>query len=161
MVGSIKPLTSDFLKKYITKFGTLADVLNMYSPGYNIGDQFNLGRLEFSGGLNISYFVPALAYGISDKWTVGVALPIVTLRGEIGILQTGQNNSQNIREMIAKEGVDIGGEDSEFSKAFDEMTNIKLIEHFNTEMKKEKMGYDPISYRNENGLGDLPSFKRL
>lgn len=144
---------SDFLKKYIEEIGTLVDVFNMYSPGYNIGDRFNLGRLEFSGGLNISYFVPALGYGISDKWTVGVALPIVTLRGDIGIVQEGDNNANSIRRMIARDGVDIGEEGSAFSKNFDRLINIDLIKEFNR--RTGEMGYDPISNRNRKGLGDL------
>ena len=144
---------SDFLKTYISDFEPLVNVLNLYSPGYNIGDQINLGSLEFSGGPNIFYFAPALGYGVTKKWSVGVALPVVTLKGKVDIIQKGINNTKTIREMISKEEASIDGTDGQFSSAFDRMTNVDLIQEFNTRM--QDMGYYPITYKNETVLGDL------
>ena len=90
---------SEFLKKFDSRFEDLSTVLNKLT-GTDIGEKINLGSLNFSGGPEVSYLGLVLAYGITDRWTIGVGLPIVNMYGSVAVEATGHNNISEIRKAL-------------------------------------------------------------
>ncbi len=139
---------SDFLKNQIPEFGVLCDLLNEYSGSYELCDEINLGSLKFSGSPTISYIAPVIAYGVSSKVTIGVAVPVVSMTGNVSVEQVGSNNANAVRAQIAGSSVQ-----AQFDEAFDKMSNADLVAEFNKAL--DERGYEPIGERNFSVLGDI------
>ena len=92
-------LDSNYLKTMSPNMSELIENLNELYPG-RLGDRLNLGSLEFHGGPEMSYFGLALAYGLTDRWTMGVALPFIHMYGGITIESSGKSNARDVERHV-------------------------------------------------------------
>lgn len=122
---------------------SLVTVLNQFGLS-QIGDQLNLGRLSIDADPEVHYFSPVFLYGLSKKWTIGVAVPIIDYKNDVGITQRGSNLEQ-LRAQFH-------GISPEISQAFDQLDMNIQIEFNNTLAAK---GYSPLKSKNEQFIGDV------
>ena len=147
-------LNSQYLKEMSPSIKELIDNLNAFHPG-NLGDKLNLGSLKFHGGPEISYFGLALAYGLTDRWTLGAALPFIHMYGGITIESLGQNNISDIESQLLKNT----GDNPYSERIIPEIQNLpddpKTV--FNQKVLKERnfKSLEQIDYK---GIGDLQIF---
>ncbi len=81
---------SEMLTKFNTRANELIATLNKFGL-YKAGDLFNLGTLEIDTKPEIKYFAPVLAKGLSETWTIGIGLPVITYTNEIRLSQKFSN----------------------------------------------------------------------
>ena len=144
---------STFLKQIDPRAEELIDALNKLYDG--AGDRLHLGSLKFYGGPEISYFAPVLAYGLTDKWTVGIGLPIVSMYGSVTTEIEGINTAKSIlNEITPFTG---GREDFKYKKLIENLRELSdLKERFNETLKER--GYKAFDSSKFRGIGDLQVF---
>ena len=145
-------MDSHFLKQWVPEFNEFANLLNGYAP-YRAGDQVQLGSLELTGAMDLSYSAALLAYGMNSSWTLGVALPILRLQGDVRTHHVGTNNSQTVCEQVRGGGHTMT---SEFEEACFRLQNADLVQEVANEMQRRD--YEPLGSRNRYSLGDAQIF---
>ncbi len=144
---------SDFLRQIDPRFDELIDALNKLYDG--AGDKLHLGSLKFYGGPEISYFAPVLAYGLTDKWTIGVGLPIVSMYGSVTTETKGINTARDILNDVTPF---TGGRESfKYKKLIKNLRDITDLKKKFNEVLKER-GYKSFDDSRFNGIGDLQVF---
>ena len=124
---------TDFIKQMEPEAGELIDVLNRLYDG--AGNRLHLGSLKFYGGPEIFYFAPVLAYGLSDRWTIGIGLPIVSMYGNVTTEIEGINTANDIlNDLTPFTG---GREDFKYKKLIAELKGLtNLRENFDETLRK-------------------------
>jgi len=118
----------------------LINALNKFGS-QRLGDSLNLGVLEFNIDPKVSYFAPVYARGITDKWTLALAMPIVTYKNTIRISRSFSN---------------IDFYKSEFGGKFPELDAA-----LNTDLRAETLksieaaGYKPLADKSETFFHDM------
>jgi hypothetical protein len=103
-----------------------------------------LGVLRVETHPEIRYFAPLYAFGITDKWTLGVGVPILKYDNRLSFRQTGSNIEQ-IRASV-------GNVSSDLNSAFDQLS-VNLAATAQTHLTSK--GYKPIVDRSETIVGDV------
>ena len=144
---------NDFLKKMDPRSEELIDALNKLYDG--AGDKLHLGSLKFYGGPEVFYFAPVLAYGVTDRWTIGIGLPIVSMYGNVTTETEGINTASSILNDITPfTGGREGFKYKELIRNLGELTDLE--EKFNQTLRER--GYKPFDGSNFRGIGDLKIF---
>ena len=144
---------SKFLKQMDPRAEELIDALNKLYDG--AGNRLHLGSLKFYGGPDISYFAPVLAYGLSDRWTIGIGLPIVSMYGNVTIEAEGINTANNIlHDATPFTG---GREDFKYKEVIGELKRLTNLKKLFDETLKER-GYKTFEESRFRGIGDLQIF---
>ena len=144
---------SDFLKQMDPRVEELVDALNRLYDG--AGDRLHLGSLKFYGGPEISYFAPVLAYGLTDRWTIGVGLPIVSMYGNVTTEVEGVNTAGSIlREVTPFTG---GREDFQYKELIKNLKELTDLKKKFDETLRER-GYKTFDDSRFQGIGDLQIF---
>lgn len=68
----------------------LINTLNQMA-GYDMGSQLHPGTLRFEAEANIQYYAPVYARGITNRWTLGIGIPIVQYRSNLRVKQSESN----------------------------------------------------------------------
>jgi hypothetical protein len=138
---------ADTLAKFNTKANELIATLNKFGI-YKAGDLFNLGTLEINTKPEIKYFAPVLAKGISETWTVGLGLPVLTYTNKISLSQ----KFSNIEYYNQFRGLS-----PELDQALD--TDLAL----ETQQALVNKGYKKLESQSQKFLGDiqLVSIKKI
>ena len=144
---------SEFLEQMDPRVEELVDALNELYDG--AGDRLHLGSLKFYGGPDISYFAPILAYGLSDRWTVGIGLPIVSMYGNVRTETEGINTANNI--LYDATPFTGGREDFRYKELIEELKGFTNLKKRFDETLKEK-GYKTFEESRFRGIGDLQIF---
>ncbi len=110
----------------------LISVLNQFGQ-QQMGNALTLGTLHINIDPSVNYYAPINAYGITDKWTIAVGVPIVHYKNKIGLTQSGSN-----LDAIQKQA---GGISPELDSAFDEL-HAGLIQSAQKELSGK--GYKPL-----------------
>jgi hypothetical protein len=138
--------TSDQLVKISPEVAKFVDVLNQFSQ-QRLGSQLNLGTLRVETEPNVKYFAPIYARGITDNFTLAVAMPIVFYENK---LKLNQSNS-NIKAICSQfQGLN---EDLPEIREACALLDVKIVDSVAGELQKK--GYKPIQDRNETVAGDL------
>jgi hypothetical protein len=108
---------------------------------HDLGRKLSLGTLNVSTTPQVTYIAPVLAYGVTDRFTIGIGLPVVRYQNQIS-LSASASNLDFFRQQL-------GG----LSKKVDEALNIDLV----TESKRviAEKGYRPLQSRDETFIGDM------
>jgi hypothetical protein len=154
-LSSIGRLNQDFdsakIAQYIPEFADLVRILDEEVSGhYDIGSAIRVGTLEFDANPSVNYFAPILGYGITDKWTLAVGVPIVNVVADPVIVQGKKNNAREVRELMSDR---MGELSPRADDAFDQLETTSLVSAFHQYMSDK--GYDPISARDYTVVGDL------
>lgn len=120
----------------------LVNVLNQYGH-QELGSALHLGVLHLETQPEVNYVAPLHAYGINDRLTVAVGVPIVKYNNRITLSQTG-SNLNDIRTQAG--GV------QELDAAFDRL-DVSLVQTVQEELAKK--GYKPLQSRSESIVGDV------
>lgn len=121
----------------------LVDLLNQFGR-QELGNKLSMGVLRPHIEPEVRYFAPLFAYGLTNKVTVALGLPIVTYKNHIGLTQYGSN----INEIYNQ----VANLSSTLDDAFRQLTR-SLVSSVNDELSSK--GYKPLVDRNETFIGDL------
>jgi hypothetical protein len=141
-LGDYKSVAFDApqLAKFSPDAKKLIDVLNRFGP-QSLGDKFNLGVLRVDTSPQVKYFAPVYARGVTERWTLGLGMPIVNYTNKIRLSQQF-SNIDYYRQQFS-------GLDPELDAALNtnlgQATNQTLI----------GKGYRPLVDRDETFLGDV------
>ncbi|MEK6773460.1 MAG: hypothetical protein AABY64_05945 [Bdellovibrionota bacterium] len=126
----------------------LISALNKFG-NQRLGDALNLGVLEFNIDPTVSYFAPVYARGISNKWTMALALPIITYKNTVKISRSFSNVDFYKQEF--------GGKFPELDQALNTDLGAETLKAISA------AGYKPLVDKNETFLHDvqLVSFYNL
>ncbi len=143
--GDINTLTFDAksLAKVEPRITELVQILNQFGHD-QIGDQIHLGSLRISPEVNISYFVPVLAYGVTPAWTFALAAPVVSYKNKITVSESGSNVAQ-IRQQFQ-------GVSTQLDDAFNQLDRSLSAELASQLAQK---GYKPLENKSGSFLGDV------
>jgi hypothetical protein len=132
------PFDAQTLAKVNAQAQALINALNLLGT-QGLGSQINLGTLNVNTQPVVTYYAPVFAYGINDKWTIGVGLPVVNYQNTIALSSSG-SNLDFYRQQLG----DI--------PAIAALSNLNLV----TEAQKvlAAKGYLPLQNRNETYLAD-------
>ena len=125
------------------KVAQLVAVLNQFGQ-QQMGSALTLGTLHIDIAPTVNYYAPINAYGITDKWTVAVGVPIVHYKNQIGLSQSGSN-----LDAIQKQA---GGISGELDSAFDEL-RAGLVDSAKKELAGK--GYKPLQDVDTTFLADI------
>ncbi len=121
----------------------LISVLNQFGQ-QNLGSALTLGTLHINVTPDVNYYAPINAYGITDKWTVAVGIPIIHYRNKISLTQAGSNLDQIQHQA--------GGISAELDSAFDEL-HVGLVASAQKELAGK--GYKPLQDVDTTFVADL------
>lgn len=128
------------LAKFNQDAKKLITALNRFGA-QGLGDQFNLGVLKVETLPSVKYFAPVYARGVTNHWTVGFGLPVVTYTNKISI-STQFSNIEAYRRQFS-------GLDPELDAALN--TNLGVA----TNQALADKGYKTLANKNETFLGDV------
>jgi hypothetical protein len=141
-LGEARSITFDAatLAKVNPRAQKLIEALNYFGT-QSLGSRINLGTLDVSTRPEIRYFAPVMAYGVNDKWTVGLGVPVVHYTNNVS-LSSSASNLAYYKEQFAH-----------VSQELDDAMNVDLV----TEARKviAEKGYRPIESRDEQFIGDI------
>lgn len=107
----------------------------------NLGSNISYGVFKVETAPKVQYMAPVYARGITNKWTVGFAIPVVNYKNNISF-STQNSNLAYYREELAG-----------LSAELDNALNIDLgVETQNTLRDR---GYKSLESRNETFMGDV------
>jgi len=134
----------------------LIDTLNTFDIDGVDGENIDLGSISVEGESNIWGNVVVYARGITDIWTLGIAIPYIKATSNTKIKYHAGNS--NIGELKGKYGnlnVDL---DDAFNKLeqVDEQVILKEVDKV-----IENSGYQPLGYWEYAGLSDIMLVSRL
>ena len=118
----------------------LISALNKFG-NQRLGDALNLGVLEFNIDPKVSYFAPVYARGITNKWTMALALPIITYKNTVKISRSFSNVDFYKQEF--------GGKFPELDQALNTDLGAETLKAISA------AGYKPLVDKNETFLHDI------
>lgn len=95
-----KRMDNAYLKS-IPQFKEAFEIINQMFPNQKIAERFDPGTLEFRGSAKFNYFAPQIARGITNRWTLGVGIPIVTFKSNVNPHNGGINRTSDEFSKIA------------------------------------------------------------
>lgn len=106
-----------------------------------LGSKINLGTLNVSTKPEVQYLAPVMAYGLSDKWTIGVGLPVIRYTNKISLSSTA-SNLETLRAQY-----------SHVAKELDDALNVDLVAEAQKVIAEK--GYRALANRDQEFLGDV------
>lgn len=122
----------------------LIKALDALSP-QGLGSNLSLGSLIVQARPEVSYWAPAVAYGIKDDWTMGFALPVIRYKSKIEVKRSS-HNVEATRQAVA-------GLSPEIDDGLTQLANVDLVRAFRTTL--EDKGYAPLENQEREFLGDV------
>lgn len=119
---------------------TLIQALNAFGSGA-LGSKIHLGTLKIDTRPEVQYTAPVFGYGINDKWTMGVGLPWVHYKNQVG-LSSESSNLDFYRSQF-----------SGLSQELDRALNINLASEAQRALVAK--GYRSLEDRDESYAGDM------
>lgn len=120
---------------------TLIRVLDSFGS-QGLGKAIHLGRLQIDTRPEVHYQAPVIAYGVTDRWTLGVGIPLVRYRNQIRISTVSSPNLEFYRSQFS-------GLSNELDRAF----NIDLAAEAGKTLAAK--GYKPLEDRDQSFVGDI------
>lgn len=122
---------------------TLEIALNKFGQN-DLGSTLHLGVLKVQTDPIINFSVPVFARGLSERWMVGIGVPIIHYSNTLSFLHTGSN----IKRLKSQ----FYGISDSINDAFDRLDKdiISVAQQTLTEK-----GYKPIRDRDETFIGDI------
>jgi hypothetical protein len=141
-LGDYKSVLFDaaHLAKFNKDAQKLIDALNRFGA-QGAGNDFNLGVLRIDTKPQVKYFAPVFAHGFTEKWTLGVGIPMITYKNEISMAQQFSNIEYYRRQY------------SGLSAELDSALNTDLRQATKDTLKSK--GYRALDNRDESFLGDV------
>jgi hypothetical protein len=139
----IKKFAKDDLKADLEK---LVSVLNTFGNS-KMADKLSLGTLKFEVDPTVRYTAPIYGRGITERFTLGIAFPIINYKADISIKQVGSNIPQIKKELEA-----VSSQSEELKKGLDRLDE-SLVQTFQKTVNER--GYKTVQSREDTFLGDI------
>lgn len=136
-------LDLETLKSINAEVQDLERALNAFGH-YDLGSQIDLGTFKLQALPHVQYFVPAIAFGLTSKWTLGFGLPVVHYQNQFQISQEGSNIEQ-IKNKFA-------GLNPDIDFAFQRLEKNVIPEFYKYLIEN---GYKPLQNIDQTFLGDV------
>lgn len=106
----------------------------------NLGSQIDLGTVYFETSPEVQYYAVGFGYGITDRWTMGVGVPIVHYRNTVNIQSTHGNKDFYAQQFPG------------LSSQLDSIWQLNLASELNQTLAAK--GYRPMTTRDQTFVGD-------
>lgn len=149
---------ASLIKELNPEFEELVEVLNNEFPGYNLGDKVYLGDLIVEGSPKVNYSAPVIAYGVSDRYMMAIAVPIVKFSVNITARQEGMHNIEEIRNSLPSDYGDYRGQGETFSDRLeDAYTQLRDASSLTSQISKicSEKGLRCLGEYNQDIIGDI------
>ncbi len=121
----------------------LENALNKFGQN-GLGSTIHLGVLKVTTEPTIQYAVPTFGRGISDRWMIGMGLPVISYTNKLGFSHHGSNIAELRRQFY--------GLSDNIDEAFNRLDQDLIPVAQQTLRDK---GYKPIADRSQKFLGDI------
>jgi len=79
------------------------DQLNTQFPKLQaLGNELSLGTLDFKIDPKVTYVAPVYAYGLTERVTLGIGVPVIRVQNRIQIVNGGVNNAGAIFDAVSR-----------------------------------------------------------
>lgn len=141
-----RSITFEELAEFEPDLQKLKNVIDTVYPS-GIGNQLIQANLYADAEVFEQRYVPALLWGLSDRWSVGILVPVVKRQIESSFKAVVINQGQDLKDLV--------GQIPELSDAATQLANAEL----DTNTFVQKIFYDngyksPANFEN-SGLGDI------
>lgn len=136
---------SEQIAKINPEITNLVNILNQFSQ-QRLGSQINLGTMRVETVPNVKYIAPIYARGITEKFTMAVAMPVVFYENKLTLNQSSSNVPQ-----ICAQFSGIENDIPELKEACRELS-VNVVDATQNELQKK--GYRRIQDRKETVFGD-------
>jgi len=107
-----------------------------------------VGRFEADVEGQVNVFAPSFGYGLSDKWSIGFAIPIYQARTDAAVSFHPNEEADRFIASLAASG---SGLASKVDEAVATINNVSEM----LDQKLEANGYDRLGEWEQTGLGDI------
>lgn len=120
-------------------------------PNVDLEKEADAGAVEFEGNATVDYFAPQIARGITQNWSVGIAIPLVRYQSDIQAYNAGVNTLKTQLPTAvdpAKSG--------QLNKKMGRQMN-SMVDGPKSLMRDKLQGakFKPVSMRDEQFMGDI------
>jgi hypothetical protein len=122
----------------------LVGMLNNSAP--NAGNALDAGYLDLGATAYRQQFVFVEQYGLTDRLSVGIQVPVI--RGQINVTKnlTGTNNARSLSDQYVPDSA---------TDAKDGLRTVADVSIPMLEAELAKLGYAPVASSDKSGLGDI------
>lgn len=132
--------TAQNLANFNQRARELIAALNRFGS-QELGSNINFGVLKVDSRPEVQYYAPVYARGLTDKWTLGLGIPVVNYKNRISLSQENSNLDYYRNQLTG------------LSPELDAALNIDLVHE--TQATLTERGYRQIENRNETFIGDI------
>ncbi len=146
------------ISKYVPELKELVQYIESIFPYSTYAEDLTIGNLEFDANAFVTYYVPALAYGVNKQWTIGVGFPIVNLKAQVKASRAGINNAAYVKSAVAGsnclKGVQTDSSGlAQLCEGFDRLENADVLSEY--EVALFSKGYIIPREAEQTVIGDL------
>lgn len=132
--------TAQNLARFNARAQQLIQALNRFGS-QELGNNINLGVLKPDSKIDVTYYAPVYARGLTDKWTLGLGIPVVNYKNKISFSQVNSNLDYYRNQL------------SGLTPDLDSVLNVNLANE--TQATLRERGYREIEDHNETFIGDV------
>ncbi|MFK8136790.1 MAG: hypothetical protein AB8E15_00375 [Bdellovibrionales bacterium] len=149
---------ANFIQKIEPQFKQFVETMDSSFPQYNIGSQVYLGDVIVEAEPEIQFTAPIIGYGVTDRWTIGLAVPQINLEAAVKVEHVGANNINEIFNSLPGNYQDHRGDLYSFSQrlqeAYSRLQNVSDLRASIDKFLKDNdyQGLDSVS---QKYLGDI------
>jgi len=148
-----KRFSNEFLRK-IPDAKRLIHLMNSQNPRKAEGDALDMGELMVQGKAKVDYIAPQLARGMTSKWTLGMAIPVVNYKSDVTTANGGVNNAAELLNEYADDR-NLGLISEGIKPALVKAVKQGPSQATSVIMNSSDYHYREISPRNEQFMGDV------
>lgn len=141
-IGDLKSIeyNSTYLSKVSVEAKSLISALNAF--GQMHGESINFGVLKFNIKPSMDYFAPIYAVGVTDNWSVALAVPIVTYKNDVSFT-VSNSNLESYRAVYQ----------GKVSTELDRALNLDILSE--TLKSIDSKGYKPLQSKQQKFVSDV------
>ncbi len=136
--------------KFSPDFKNFSNFLAKTYPHHGFVNQLSIGQLEFDADVEARYAGVVLARGITKSFTLGIGAPIVSLKADVSVKQTGTNTAAAICNNFTPDQAAIN---TTMADGCAKLQSANLISEYKQTMQNN--GYQEPTSSNQTVLGDL------
>ena len=115
-----------------------------------LGDNGSLGQFKANLDINVNVMAPVVAWGITEKWTTAIALPIYSVKSTVDMGFKGNDNFHSFANELRSRG------------QLQSFNNLKEKLSFQgVQNKLAENGFDQLEDYSHTGLGDIKLVNRV
>jgi hypothetical protein len=141
-------LSGKVIGRFNSDLNKMIESLNSVSKQEKLGDELMLGTLDFKASPVVDAVIPTLAYGVTDKFSIGLGIPLIHYRNDVQVAVSGTSNAQQLQNHI-------GGLSDDLNSALGKLENAAQNLPGELQSVLAARGYKPLRSIDTKGVGDL------